>query len=245
MPAIRIVLLVLVGGGLALFAVSNLSPVLPLVFLGMQTPALPVSVWIGIAIAAGAFSSFFIQFLNYLQQGSSRRSLEEPGAVPPRSRAFRRETPEAPEPEPQFQYTPPPPPPPPPETPTKSVASDWEESSGEDWDFEEEPAAPTSNPQGSDTDSSKSTPQTDRTSYEVPQEPKAHSQTGSVYSYSYREPKESGVGKSEAVYDANYRVITPPFQKPPEPEGDEEDWGFEDDEDFEFDDKAEGDRGRR
>jgi hypothetical protein len=38
-------------------------------------------------------------------------------------------------------------------------------------------------------------------------------------------------------------VITPPYQKPPEPSEDEEDWGFEDDEDF--DDEAQSKRGRR
>jgi hypothetical protein len=34
------------------------------------------------------------------------------------------------------------------------------------------------------------------------------------------------------VYDANYRVITPPNQSTAKPEEDDEDWGFEDDEDF-------------
>jgi hypothetical protein len=85
------------------------------------------------------------------------------------------------------------------------------------------------------------TPTADSTSYEVNQEPKTASKSGSVYSYSYREPSESGVGKTEAVYDANYRVITPPYQKPPEPE-DDDDWGFEDDE--EFDDESESKRRR-
>jgi hypothetical protein len=65
----------------------------------------------------------------------------------------------------------------------------------------------------------------------VKQEPKTGSQSGSVYSYGYREQSNSGVGKADAVYDANYRVITPPYQKPVEPEEDD-DWGFEDDEDF-------------
>ncbi|MEW6492812.1 MAG: LapA family protein [Cyanobacteriota bacterium] len=246
MPAIQIVLLVLVGGGLVLFAVSNLSPVLPLVFLGMKTLALPISAWIGLAIAAGAFTSFFLQFLNYLQPSSSTRNLEAPDEVPRRSTAFRREPLESPEPEPQkAQNTPPPPEPP--KTSSKKVTSDWEEPSSEDWDFEQEPAASTANPQAFEREFSRDIPPSDRTSYEAPQEPKTSSQDGSVYSYSYRDTnqQDSGVGKTDVIYDANYRVITPPYQKPPEPEEDEEDWGFEDDEDFDFNDEPENNPKRR
>lgn len=214
MSLIRIVLLLLVVGGLALFTLSNLSPVLSLVFLGMQTATLPLSAWIGIAIAAGAITSFVLQFLSYLQRGYSTRRFEEPDAAPPQSPSFRRES----YANPAAGQTPYTPPPPPPETPRSSTTSDWEEKSDEDWDFDEE------RPTG--------TPQSDRSNYEVKQEPKTGSQSGSVYSYGYREQSNSGVGKADAVYDANYRVITPPSQKPVEPEDDEEDWGFEDDEDF-------------
>lgn len=249
MPVIRIVLLVVVGGGLALFAFSNLSPVLPLVFLGTQTLALPIAAWIGLAIAAGAFTSFFLQVLSSLQPGYSIQSREEPDEVPRRRSTYRREPPENSESEPQTQYTPPPPPPPA-QTPSNRVASDWEERSREDWDFEDEPAAPTSRApdvedwQGTRSSTSpRDTPPTDGTNYEVPQEPKTRSQSGSVYSFSYRDTPESGVAKPDQVYDANYRVITPPYQKPPEPSEDEEDWGFEDDEDF--DDEAQNKPGRR
>lgn len=242
MPAIQILILVLVGGGLTLFAVSNLSPVLPLVFLGMQTVALPIAAWVGIAIAAGALTSFFLQFLGYLQGGSSSRRLQEPDEVRSQSRSFRRETPENPEPEPQTYYTPPPPSSDP---PSSSTRSDWEESGNQDWDFEDEPAAQPSTRQDFGREFSEPTPPQERTSYEVPQEPKTRSQTGSVYSYSYREPKDPGVGKTDEVYDANYRIITPPYQPAPKPEEDEEDWGFEDDEDFDFDDGPGSDRRQR
>jgi len=237
MPVIRIALLFLVIGGLVLFSFSNLSPVLPLVFLGMKTPVLPLAAWIGIAIASGAITSFFLQFLSYMHWGYSTQRREERDDVPPRSRSFRRESPEAPAPEPQTRYAPPPP-----ETPKNREGSDWEERVDEDWDIDEEPAAPTSYQQDFDRDRSTGTPRTDRTTYEVKQEPKAGSQTGSVYSYSYREQSESGVGRTEAVYDANYRVITPPYQKAPEPEEDD-DWGFEDDEDF--DDEGDRKQGKR
>ena len=243
MPVMRIVLLVLVVGGLTLFALSNLSPVLPLVFLGSTTVALPLATWIGIAIAAGAGTSFFLQLLSYLSRGYSPRTIAEveesdDNEVPPRTRTFEREPEETPEPEPETRYTPPPPPPP--ETPRPprrdSETLDWEERVSKDWDFEEEPTAPRANRSDFDFDDS-SNPQAAGTNYEVKQEPKTSSQSGSVYSYTYREHGESGVGKADAVYDANYRLITPPYQQPVESEDDDEDWGFEDDDDFDFDDE--------
>jgi len=250
MPVIRIVLLVVVGGGLALFAISNLSPALPLVFLGTKTVALPLAAWMGIAIAAGAITSFLLQLLSYRPQGYSTQTVEEPDEVGYRRNSFRRQPPETPEPEPQAQYTPPPPPS---ERSTSNVSSDWEERSSENWDFQEEPAAPrakaaqniddwqrdrtertAANDDRVEESRSEDIPYSDHTSYEVPQEPKTRVQSGSTYSYSYREghKKKSGVGKPDVVYDANYRVITPPYQNPPEPSEEEDDWGFEDDEDF-------------
>ncbi|MBD2071713.1 hypothetical protein H6F93_30045 [Leptolyngbya sp. FACHB-671] len=107
----------------------------------------------------------------------------------------------------------------------------------EEWeDWEEEPDAPPPSPA-----------QPQQTDYEVRRDPKTSYQSGSVYSYSYREPSDSGVGKTESVYDADYRVIIPPARSLDELDNepasrqdlDEEDWDFEDD----FED--EGDRPRR
>lgn len=53
-----------------------------------------------------------------------------------------------------------------------------------------------------------------RTDFEVRQEPVARQQSGSIYSYSYRsadDREDSSVGKTEDVYDAEFRVITPPY----------------------------------
>lgn len=235
MPVLRIVLIVLVVGGLTLFTFSNLSPTLPLVFLGISSPALPLAAWIGIAIAAGAVTSFFLQTLNYLQRGYSSRRFEQSDEVPSGTGYARRESPRTPEPEPQRSYTPPPPPPPPPpERPRSRAESDWEERNDEDWDFDEEPVAPRATQQGFNREPPRSTPQAESTNFEVNQEPTTGYQTGSVYSYSYREEdkKDSGVGKGDRVYDANYRVITPPYTAPSEPEEKDDDWDFlEDDED--------------
>jgi hypothetical protein len=110
-----------------------------------------------------------------------------------------------------------------------------EQEEREEWeDWEEEPDAPPS-------------AQPQRSDYEVRRDPKTSYQSGSVYSYSYREPSDSGVGKTEAVYDADYRVIIPPARSldeldsepAPSQDSDEEDWELDD----EF--EEEGDRPRR
>ncbi len=49
-----------------------------------------------------------------------------------------------------------------------------------------------------------------------------------VYSYSYRKQKDKGVNKTDDVYDANYRVIVPPYQSNQEQsledKNEDEDW---------------------
>ena len=76
--------------------------------------------------------------------------------------------------------------------------------------------------------------------FEVAQEPKTTSQEGTIYSQTYREPRDaasrlrdrtaekpsSKPSTANQVYDANYRVINPPL-RPVEPsnvEEDDEDW---------------------
>ena len=48
------------------------------------------------------------------------------------------------------------------------------------------------------------------TEFEADQSPKSESWSGSVYSYGYRDPENTGVGKTESIYDAEFRVIVPP-----------------------------------
>lgn len=68
-------------------------------------------------------------------------------------------------------------------------------------------------------------------SYEAKPGPRTGSQSGSSYSYSYRDSAQSGVGRRESVYDADYREVTPP--KSPEDADD----GFND-KDFDFEDDS-------
>jgi uncharacterized integral membrane protein len=56
-----------------------------------------------------------------------------------------------------------------------------------------------------------------RTEFEMKQEPKASYRSGSMYSYTYRTADESADDdESGGVYDAEYRVITPPYRPDPE-----------------------------
>ncbi len=223
----RIVLILLLLGGLTLLAIQNRAPeqILPLVFLGRQTPALPVGIWVGLAIAFGIVTSLLLQSLGYLANYSPSRP---PEATIPKS----------PRPQPRRQ-------PPVVERETRysaESASDWESSHppsnkevwDEEWEIDNQPPA-------TNKESPKTPPKSERGAkpYEVKQEPTTSNQSGSVYSYGYREPSSSGVGKSESVYDADYRVIVPPYQQPTptiveddwQPKAKEdEDWGFDEDE---------------
>lgn len=66
-------------------------------------------------------------------------------------------------------------------------------------------------------------------SYEAQTQARTGTQSGSTYSYSYRDPQESEVRQPQQPVDAEYRVVNPGYQTN-KPDA-EEDWGFEDDQD--------------
>jgi uncharacterized integral membrane protein len=221
MAIIRIILLLVVLGGLTLLLVQNWSPVLPLVFLGVRTQALPLAVWILLSIAAGAFTSLFITGLFNLSNYFARSSRSKRRNVIGRWSAERKQADKTPasSSKPDTDSTP------------SDTEDDWDSdsTSDDDWDFEQ------------DTDktpnfSSQNTVR-DSTTYEASTEPKSGYRSGSVYSYSYREPSNSGVGKTESIHDADYRVIAPPYRETDKP-AEDEDWGFEDDDDFKDEGKS-------
>ncbi|MBH8562505.1 LapA family protein [Nostoc sp. CENA67] len=229
MAVIRLILLMAVLGGLTLLLVQNWSPVLSLVFLGMRTQPLPLAMWILFSTTAGALTSVLISTLFKLSSYfvKQRQTPFRSTAASPRTKATRREEP-----------TPRPNSPPPPASKTEYANNeefdDWETNrNNDDWDFDE-------NPTDAPNSGTKTQPFRDSQTYERQQEPKSSSQSGSVYSYSYREPKNTAVGKAESVYDADYRVIIPPYQPPPTNQADntdDDDWSFFDDDDFEDEDK--------
>lgn len=243
MPVIRLFLLLVVLGGLTLLLLQNWSPVLPLVFLGLQTQALPLAVWILLSIAAGATTSLFITSLfkvaNLFSRSSSNKNKKV--AASPRSRPPRTSTQRS---EPIYTSPTTSRPSPPPVSIPSDAADDWgsNSSSNDDWGFEEDTEKRRNDNFADDVNSRSyevgSEPQdnVNSRSYEVSSEPKSSARTGSVYSYSYRESSNSGVGKTESVYDADYRVITPP-RRQPDTVDDDDDWGFDDDDDVEDSDR--------
>lgn len=245
-----------------------------LVFLGIRSPALPLSIWVLSSIAAGVVTSLLISallsFSNYLSQSRSRTGRIPPDAFPEDRRTPY--TPPSPSRKPEidpdrrenrqtqpasgyrtqygtpggydsrtFQQQPPPPNSPTVKQPVNAIddEDDWVSdpsknrypSGDDDWGDEREiPARPPVNDATAP----------DRRDYEAKQEPKSKSWAGSVYSFGYRDPSKSGVGQTESVYDAEYRVLVPPDgaipqtvkqEIPNSSSEDEEDWGLDDDDD--------------
>ncbi|MEH2175976.1 LapA family protein [Nostoc sp.] len=228
MAVIRLILLVAVLGGLTLLLVQNFSPALSLVFLGVRTQPLPLAIWILFSTVTGAFTSILIATLfnlsNYFVAGQ-RQTPSRATATSTRAKATQRE-------EPTSRPASPPPPASKNEEPSSEGFDDWEtNSSGDDWNFDE-------NSQEAPIPDSQAQQPKDSTTYERQSEAKSSSRSGSVYSYSYREPKNTAAGKTESIYDADYRVIIPPYQPPTTNQADDDDWEFfEDDDDFEDDGK--------
>ncbi|MEH2275483.1 MAG: LapA family protein [Nostoc sp.] len=228
MAVIRLILLVAVLGVLTPLLVQNWSPPLSVVFLGVRTQPLPLAIWILFSTATGAFTSILIATLFKLSNyfvGGQRQTPDRRSATSPRAKATQKE-------EPTSRPVSPPPPASKKEQPTSDVFDDWETNGtrDDDWNFDEKSEeAPTPNPQAQQPRDSKT--------YERQSEAKSSSQSGSVYSYSYREPKNTAAGKTESIYDADYRVIIPPYQPPTTNQADDDDWEFFDDDDFEDDDK--------
>ncbi|MBP5975529.1 LapA family protein [Brasilonema sp. CT11] len=231
MAVFRLFLLMTVLGGLTLLLVQNLSPVLPLVFLGMKSKALPLAIWILFSTAAGAFTTVFVtslfNFSNFFPGQQRQTPVRTATTSTARSQTPKEEPTPRPSPSSSSRKSE--------STRSSYPLNDWEiDNSTDDWDFEEKKEqAPTPNSQNTQVRDSKT--------YERQQQPSSTNKSDSVYSYSYREPKNSGVGKTESVYDADYRVIIPPYQppttnQPQTNQAQDDDWGFLD-EDIEDQDK--------
>jgi uncharacterized integral membrane protein len=140
---LNLLVVLLIAGGLALFALQNLTPV-PLVILGQATVSLPLAIWILVAIAAGVATSLLIAGL-YKASNSVASRRAAPRRAKPRNSVFvgRFATAERSS-EPvrdSFRATPPP------TEPVRRPAppeDDWESDSSasdswDDWDVYEEP----------------------------------------------------------------------------------------------------------
>ena len=221
----RLIVLALMLIGTVVSLLQNQQPI-TLYFLGTDSNTalfslqLPLGIWIVLFTVAGIITSLLIQFLT--------RSPVSFSPKPPRNR--RSSTPEPPEtpysrPEPKksdWETSPPP---------------EWEQSIEEEedeWDIEEAPTENTIPRQPHKVEDI-------RSEFEVQKPPKVASQEGTVYSYTYRElsdrpssqpypeppkPKKKPPSSQprKDVYDAQYRVITPPYTPFQEPNDEDEDY---------------------
>ncbi|GGA37189.1 LapA family protein [Okeania sp. KiyG1] len=203
-----LVVLILIIVGLALFSWQNWSPNLSLTFLGLRSIPLPLSLWILGAFLAGVITYLLIYgtfgLSNYLLKKNlqparprSRKShhqdrteevwdASQPQVTSDSQSSFNlnknSEVTEADENYDDWQPRPP------------RVNRSWDGTT-EEQDLEE---------------TEESVNQSATKNHEAEQQPKTGSWSGSVYSYGYRDSSSSGVGQTESVYDADYRIITPP-----------------------------------
>ena len=183
----KLFLLLLATLGLVLFVGQNRQLVPLILFNNQVAIELPVAIWLLLAVVAGMLTSIILQLLNEIPRRASVYSPPSP------SEKF--------------------PPPPPPRTSSIPRATAPPEplerpEAQEEWDIEEPPVE-TTKIQDQLKEETKPRSYGD---YEAPQKPQKSDLSGSVYSQSYRDPQtqEQGVGQTDRVYDANYRLIKPP-----------------------------------
>ncbi|MCZ8065708.1 MAG: hypothetical protein ACK5QJ_05085 [Microcystis sp.] len=206
------VLFAIAVGGLLIW--QNLGVITLVFFGGIMTVKLPLAVWVLLFTLAGIISGLTLQFLY-----SFGRPLAAPKASP---RIGNNPTVPLPSPRPTYIQDSAPSPP----------SNDWERDSGDDWNFDTPPLRRSSGQAEKPTiiqereDFSSRLADQERVDFVKP--PSDSSQTGSVYSYSYRTAKQTRGEKADQVYDVNYRIITPPAQDQNEDrevnKGDEEEW---------------------
>ena len=206
---VLLIVLIVVIGGLALFALQNWSPSLQLTFLGLKSRPLPISIWIIGALIAGVVTYLFIYGLFELSNYLFKQNLQSPRAtsrtlqhqaLSRESRDRYSQSEEISNSQSSFNLN-------------KDSELREEDENIDDWK-QETPRISNSWDSSrkeqdiEDTQKSVSQDSTEK-NYEVEQEPKTESCPSSVYSYGYRSPSGSGVAQTESVYDADYRVITP------------------------------------
>lgn len=265
MPAKRAIVFFILVAGLVVLTIQNLSPAISLVFFGVQSLTLPLSVWLLIAIAGGVLTSIIISSLFQVSPQTSYKKVAKPkppikpSQSPQDSASVMEDKPES---FPEITNKPsqgngddw--------ETEVRKVGSSWNDDDNRDWEQSSPPSPvkpsnkPSDKPSESEswderTENPLNSPNTNENwqkspsqnqeiapnatppeplskNYEVEQEPQKQSWSGSVYSFNYKDGNDSGVGRPESVYDADYRLINPP-SPPTQIQSDDEDWGFNDD----------------
>jgi hypothetical protein len=193
-----------------------------------------------LGVAAGALTSFLIGSLLQLSSRYVKQQRQTTSYSPSNSPRAPKRTSRENEFE-ERKSTPPPANTPQPPDEFENTYDDWDldRNVNQDWDFEEREYTPKNS-------RSSYTKIQDDTDYEDFREPENDYQSAdSSYSYNKSDLKNSGVGKTESIYDADYRVIIPPpnssttsntSDDSDNNDRDDDDWGFFD-EDFDSDDK--------
>jgi hypothetical protein len=179
-----------------------------------RTPALPLAAWMAIFAIAGIISSLIWQFLNQIAipvSKSTRPRYTDNFVDNPVENKVRSRQVEYTRPQTTFSSN---------DTSAKPL-SDWEQPKSEDWE---------TNPINNATKEVKATSTTNR----VPPEPqdRDRSRADSVYSYKFREEKESRneavsdrkKGNVDDVYDATYRTVNNPQSKISDRDEKDEEW---------------------
>ncbi|XLQ11653.1 MAG: LapA family protein [cyanobacterium endosymbiont of Epithemia adnata isolate EadnSB Bon19] len=203
------------------FLIQNQQAV-TLYFIGINaktallTLTLPVGIWVILFIIFGILTSLIIQFLNQFSSSFSLRNFN----FPPQSSQFSESSPSSKKAgwgnQSQRNWG--------------KTEQDFEEEDG--WDIENPPTKPTFTREKLERKLQEEEEQS--TVFEVRQPPRKAFHKGSIYSYIYREshdPKDSPIFQEsvkspskkqdtlelrnktvDQVYDASYRVLTPPYR---------------------------------
>jgi uncharacterized integral membrane protein len=186
MPLLRLILLLGLTAGTLLLARSNWQP-MQLIFLGVQSPSLPLAVWLLAAVLAGVATTLVLGALLQLtglvaERTERKRFRAQPSQRPPSSYGYAPPPSSAnPVARPNWQPTPPPP-----TTRTAGEEDDWDQDP-EDW-FEDGP-----------DDRS-------RTTYSNQADPRASDRSNMPP----RDSRFAAPRQPDPVVDADYRVIVPP-----------------------------------
>lgn len=252
MALFRLVLLVGIVIGLMAIALQNQTPLLSLAFLGQQSQVLPLGMLIIGAIALGMVMGLLLWML---LQVTAQPAPQQPSRAPKRRQSRSRvESPSPAAPGPTVdsswdQTSPRDSVASGSDRDRSATADDWgpgaaSESArtGSDWDSPPADWGPDQSdwgamipkrpPPSSPRDTVPQQPQDTRLQDKEGDRPQRPSQSpasqpaDSTYSYNFRDSKfNAGTSQRESVYDAEYRMLTPPYKQPKE----EADWNdFED-----------------
>ncbi len=218
MTVIRLILLVVVLGGLMLLLAQNWSPAIPLVFLGLRTQPLSLTIWILLSTAAGAFTSLLISSLVRLSSRGVTQQRQTSPYEPLNSPRTNKRTPreKAPQEKEFKQRISTPPPSPQPSDDDDNYDDDWDldRNVNDDWDLDEREYLEEKEYKRADSRSSYTKIQDDRDYEDFPESVNDYDSAADSYSYDKSDLNDSRVGKTESIYDADYRVIVPPNSQP-------------------------------